>query len=186
VTFTVVAQPDTTPPTTSADVSGTRDGNGNYVGSATVTITATDAESGVATIEYAIDGQAWTAYAGPVRVSVVGTHTVTYRATDRSGNTSAAGSVSFRIVAGGPDACPDSDTRGNVIIDGYDSGVANVDTGNGCTVNDLIDEHGHYTDHANFVRHVDRVTTALVTDGVLTLRDKGSIVRAAARSDIGN
>jgi hypothetical protein len=116
----------------------------------------------------------------------VGAHAVRYRATDHAGNTSEVGSVSFRVVESGPDACPVSDTRSTVIIGSEDSGVANVDIGNGCTISDLIDEHGSYTNHAGFVRHVDRVTDALVADGVLTRRDKGSIVLAAARSDIGN
>jgi hypothetical protein len=184
----VVTPPDedTTPPAVSAEVSGPRDGEGNYIDSAPVTISATDSQSGVATVEYAIDGGAWTAYTDPVRVGGLGTHTVQYRATDRAGNTSAVGSVTFRVVEPGPDACPDSDTRATVIIGTDDTGVANVDTGNGCTINDLIDEHGHYADHASFVRHVDQVTEKLVTDGILTRRDQGSIVRAAARSDIGN
>lgn len=188
VMFTVVPPPvvDTTPPTVSAAVPGNRDGAGNYVDSATVTITAVDNQSGVDTVEYLVDGGAWTRYSQPVRVGVVGAHTVRYRASDHAGNTSEVGSVSFRVVEGGPDACPDSDTRATVIIGAEDSGVANVDSGNGCTVNDLIDERGQYTDHATFVRHVEGVTDALVTSGVLTRRDKGSIVRAAARSDIGN
>jgi hypothetical protein len=186
--FTVVPPPvvDTTPPTVSAVVSGNRDGAGNYVDSATVTITAVDNQSGVDSVEYMVDGGAWTAYTQPVRVGMVGTHTVRYRATDHAGNTSEVGAVSFRVVEAGPDACPDSDTRATVIIGTEDSGVTNVDTGNGCTINDLIDEHGQYTDHATFVRHVDGVTDALVSSGALTRRDKGSIVRAAARSDIGN
>ncbi|HEV2783072.1 MAG TPA: plastocyanin/azurin family copper-binding protein [Actinophytocola sp.] len=186
--FTVVAPDpgDTTPPTVSAVVSGTRDGDGNYIGSATVTITATDAQSGVDRIEYSRDGGDWTDYTEPVTIDSTGSHTVQYRATDVAGNVSDVGTVSFRVVETGPDACPDSDTRSMVIIDGYDTGVANVDTGNGCTINDLIDEDGTYADHAGFVRHVDSVTDELVAGGTLTLRDKGSIVRAAARSDIGN
>jgi hypothetical protein len=72
-----------------------------------------------------------------------------------------------------------------VIIGVENSGVANVDTGNGCTINDVIDEDAPYANHAYFVRHVEEVTDALVAGGLLTARDKGSIVRAAARSDIG-
>jgi hypothetical protein len=188
VSFTVVPPPveDHTPPTVQAAVSGNRDTNGDYLDSATVTITATDGESGVATVEYAVDGGGFVAYQAPVRVGTVGAHTVRYRASDRAGNTSAEQQVSFRVVAGGPDACPDSDTRATVIIGGIDSGVTNVDSGNGCTINDLVDEHANYADHASFVRHVDEVTDGLMARGILTYREKGSIVRAAARSDIGN
>ncbi|MFE7236840.1 plastocyanin/azurin family copper-binding protein, partial [Streptomyces sp. NPDC057580] len=46
---------DTTAPDTSATVSGTKDSAGNYVSSANVTLTASDAESGVAGIEYSLD-----------------------------------------------------------------------------------------------------------------------------------
>jgi plastocyanin len=185
--FTVVAPPadDTTAPTASASVSGNRDGDGNYLGSATVTVSASDAESGVDSMEYSLDDGSWTAYTEPVTIDATGDHTVRYRATDHAGNTSEVGSVSFRVVESGPDACPDSDTRGTVIIGVEDSGVTNVDTGNGCTINDLIDEHAQYANHAYFVRHVEGVTDALVASGLLTHRDKGSIVRAAARSDIG-
>jgi hypothetical protein len=186
--FTVVPPPvqDTTPPTVSAAVSGNRDANGDYVDSATVTVTASDSQSGVASVEYAVDGGGFVPYAEPVRVGTVGAHTVRYKATDHAGNTAAEQQVSFRVVAGGPDACPDSDTRATVIIGGIDSGVTNVDTGNGCTINDLIDEDGQYADHAAFVRHVDEITDGLMARGILTYREKGSIVRAAARSDIGN
>jgi hypothetical protein len=186
--FTVVPPPidDSTPPTVSATVSGPRDNNGDYVGRATVTITATDTQSGIASIEYTIDGGSWTPYTEPVRIESLGTHSVQFRATDTAGNTSPAATVTFRVVASGPDACPDSDLRTWVIIGVENSGVTNVDTGNGCTINDLIDEDAGYTNHAAFVRHVDRVTDALVTSGILTPREKGSIVRAAARSTVGS
>ncbi|MET8089249.1 plastocyanin/azurin family copper-binding protein [Micromonospora sp. NPDC005220] len=185
--FTVVEPPaeDTTAPTVAATVAGDRNGDGGYVGGATVTVTATDAESGVAKIEYALDSGGWTAYAAPVAVRAPGPHTVRYRATDTAGNSSAEQSTTFTVVADDTDRCPDSDTRATVIIDGDDSGVANVDTGDGCTINDLIDEHADYPGHAAFVRHVEAVTAALVTAGTLDRRQQGAIVRAAARSDVG-
>lgn len=185
--FTVVAPPaeDITPPTVSATVAGDRNDDGAYVGGATVTVTATDDESGVAKVEYALDTGAWTTYSGPVTVRAVGAHTVRYRATDTAGNTSTEQSTTFTVVADGTDACPESDTRPTVIIDGDDTGVANVDTGDGCTINDLIDEHADHPGHAEFVRHVEAVTTALVTAGTLDRRQQGAIVRAAARSDVG-
>ncbi|MEV4767101.1 copper-binding protein, partial [Micromonospora chokoriensis] len=146
---------------------------------------ATDAESGVATVEYALDAGAWTAYSAPVTVRATGAHTVRFRATDTAGNAAAEQSTTFTVVADGTDACPESDTRATVVIDGDDTGVRNVDTGNGCTINDLIDEHADYPGHADFVRHVEAVTLALVTGGTLDRRQQGAIVRAAARSDVG-
>ncbi|GAA2631360.1 family 43 glycosylhydrolase [Paractinoplanes durhamensis] len=51
-----------------------------------VTVTATDATSGVARIEYAIDTGAWAAYAGPIAAPDASKHTVSFRATDNAGN----------------------------------------------------------------------------------------------------
>ncbi len=108
VTFTVVApQPeDTTPPEVSASVSGDKNADGDYVDSATVTISATDSESGVETVEYALDGGAFQAYSAPVPVDQVGEHTVRYRATDKAGNTSEVQSVTFTVVATPPAETP--------------------------------------------------------------------------------
>ncbi|MFJ9198730.1 OmpL47-type beta-barrel domain-containing protein [Streptomyces flaveolus] len=91
---------DTTAPETSADVKGTQNAEGQYVGSASVTIAATDAGSGVDRVEYAIgaDG-AWQPYTTPVVVDQVGDHTVRYRAFDKAGNASAKKSVTFSVVA---------------------------------------------------------------------------------------
>ncbi|MFF9350592.1 OmpL47-type beta-barrel domain-containing protein [Streptomyces sp. NPDC014734] len=101
VEFTVAAPPtdDTTPPETSATVSGDTDDQGRYLGMATVTVTASDTGSGVNTIEYATgeDG-AWQPYTAPVMVHETGAHTVRYRATDRAGNASAVKSVDFTVV----------------------------------------------------------------------------------------
>jgi uncharacterized cupredoxin-like copper-binding protein len=100
VSFTVVEPPaqDTTPPQVSASLSGNRDTNGNYVSSATVTLSASDTESGVDKVEYSLDGQPFAVYANPFPVAQPGAHTVRYRATDKAGNTSAVGSVSFTVV----------------------------------------------------------------------------------------
>ncbi|MEU8423261.1 plastocyanin/azurin family copper-binding protein [Micromonospora sp. NPDC048835] len=185
--FTIVSPPaeDTTAPTVTATVAGDRDDGGAYVGGATVTVTATDAESGVARIEYALDSGGWTAYTAAVAVRTPGAHTLRYRATDTAGNTSTEQSTTFTVVVDGTDRCPESDTRATVIVGGADTGVANVDTGDGCTINDLIAENADYPGHAEFVRHVEAVTAALVTGGTLDRRQQGAIVRAAARSDVG-
>ncbi|MDQ7909463.1 DUF1080 domain-containing protein [Phytohabitans sp. ZYX-F-186] len=108
VSFTVVddSEPDTTAPTVTAALTGQQDGDGAYVGAATVTLTATDAESGVESVEYALDGGAYAAYTAPVTVNTVGQHTVSYRATDAAGNTSTAQSVSFTVVAPQQDTDP--------------------------------------------------------------------------------
>ncbi|MEV6637409.1 copper-binding protein [Actinoplanes sp. NPDC051470] len=187
VTFTVVAppQPDTTAPATTASAAGEQDGDGNFVGAATVTVTATDSESGVARIQYALDAGGWTTYTAPVVVRTAGAHTLKYRATDNAGNTAPEKSVTFTVVTSGEDACPASDTRPTVIIGTDDTRVPNRDTGDGCTVNDLVAEFAPYPNHAAFVRHVETVTGPLVP-GTLTPRQQGAIVRAAARSTVGS
>jgi hypothetical protein len=184
--FTVVANPDedTTPPSVSALVTGNQDSNWNYLDTATVTLTALDVDSGVALVEYKLDDGAWTEYTEPVSVGA-GEHTVSYRATDNAGNVSAELSGSFTVVEVSTDECPDSDSRDTVWIGTENTFVPNEDTGNGCTVSDLIDSDGEYATHNAFVRHVKRVTNQLVTAGVLTSTQRDIIVRAATRSDIG-
>ncbi|OLF13521.1 OmpL47-type beta-barrel domain-containing protein [Actinophytocola xanthii] len=184
--FTVVEDPneDTVAPSVSAVVTGDQDASWNYLDTATVTISALDVDSGVASIEYKLDDGAWTAYTEPLSVGE-GSHTVWYRATDNAGNVSAELSGSFTVVAANNDACPDSDTRATVIIGYENTFIANVDTGNGCTINDLIAEDAEYETHNAFVRHVKQVTRNLVTTGVLLSVERDIIVRAATRSDIG-
>ena len=116
VEFTVVTAPpkDTTPPDTSATVSGTKDATGNYVSSATVTVTASDTTSGVSTIEYSLDGASYAAYTAPIEVNSVGQHTLTYRATDQAGNTSPVKSVEFTVVTAPPKDTTPPDTSATV------------------------------------------------------------------------
>ncbi|MFC4495970.1 OmpL47-type beta-barrel domain-containing protein [Streptomyces ovatisporus] len=98
--FTVVAPPtdDTTPPETSATVDGEQDADGAYIGMATVTVTASDAGSGVNTIEFALGDGEFQPYTAPVMVHEPGTHTVRYRATDKAGNAAEAKSAEFTVV----------------------------------------------------------------------------------------
>jgi hypothetical protein len=131
VAFTVVddSEPDTTPPAVTAALSGDRDEDGAYVGAATVTLTATDTESGVESVEYSTDGQAYARYTAPVTVNTPGQHTVSYRATDVAGNTSAPQSVSFQVVAVPEDTVPPSVTAalsGDRNQDGAYVGAATV------------------------------------------------------------
>ncbi|MEV7341280.1 family 16 glycoside hydrolase [Streptomyces sp. NPDC093544] len=118
VAFTVVAPPtdDTTPPETSATVSGERDTAGGYIDMATVTVSASDTGSGVNTIEYAVDSGAWQPYTAPVMVHALGAHQVRYRATDKAGNAAAEKSVAFTVVA--PPASDTTPPVTGVTVDG--------------------------------------------------------------------
>ncbi|WP_216853801.1 DUF4175 domain-containing protein [Phytoactinopolyspora halotolerans] len=187
VAFTVVAPDpdDTTPPQVAAEVAGDQNGDGDYVGSATVSISATDADSGVDTVEYDLDGAGWQPYTGPVTVADAGEHMLHFRATDNAGNTSEAGMVHFTVVESDSDACPGSDNRDTVIIGTIDTTVPNVEVEDGCTISDLIDQDGDYANHGQFVRHVGQVTRARTADGVISAREKSRIMRAAAQSGIG-
>ena len=84
VTVDVIAEVDETAPvttasTTPADPNGTRP--------VTVTLSATDAGTGVARTEYRINGGAWQEYSAPFRRSEPGEYVVDYRSIDRANNT---------------------------------------------------------------------------------------------------
>ncbi|MFJ8733902.1 OmpL47-type beta-barrel domain-containing protein [Streptomyces bauhiniae] len=100
LTVTEPGGEDTTAPTASAKVEGQQNADGAYVGSAKVTVSASDDASGVKSVEYAVgaDGP-WQAYTAPVVVDQVGSHTLRYRATDQAGNVAAEKSVTFSVVA---------------------------------------------------------------------------------------
>lgn len=86
-------------PSCSIVVSGTRDGSGRYVGSATVTMTASDVGgSGLAAHEYTADGGPRTPYAGAIGFGV-GAHTVTCHPKDGAGRTITV-TQTFEVVPG--------------------------------------------------------------------------------------
>lgn len=89
---------DTVVPTVGSNASGR-----------TVTITSSDATSGVASTQYRIDGGSWTAYTAPVAVPGAGAATVEFRATDAAGNVSSIGSRSIAAVPQEPERIAGSD-----------------------------------------------------------------------------
>ncbi|MFI9472072.1 OmpL47-type beta-barrel domain-containing protein [Streptomyces sp. NPDC052492] len=191
VEFTVVAAPpqDTTPPATGVTVQGTKNSDGAYVGRATVTVTADDGHdgSGVARVEYSLDGGPYLAYTAPVIVDRAGRHTVAYRATDKAGNTSEPLTVSFTVVSGGVPAppCPEYDERSTVIVGTVDSGVPNRVTNNRCRIGELIEDEKEWTSQALFLKHVTTVLDALRKEGVVDKREYRAINKAARQSGIG-
>ncbi|TDE09156.1 family 16 glycoside hydrolase [Jiangella asiatica] len=176
---------DQTVPATTASLTGEQDGD-VFTGPVTVTLDAQDATSGVAATHYRMAGEAEpTAYEEPVVVSEPGTHTVEFQSVDLAGNVEDWQPIEFTISDGGPSACPQPDLRETVMIGQLDSGVVNHARDDGCTVNDLVLDDGDWTNHGAFMRHVREVTNQLVTDGVLSTRQRSAIVSTAARSDIG-
>jgi hypothetical protein len=188
VSLTVVEPPrDTTPPTVTAALSGQQDGSWAYVGSATVTLDANDTESGVLRIEYALDGMGYIVYTGPFTVNTPGQHTFSYRATDRAGNVSGTASVTFTVVESGPQppSCRVADTRPTVWIGTKNSGVTNRPVRNGCWINNLIEDEKTWAKHAEFVAHVKEVADNLHFRGVITRKERNTLVRTARESAVG-
>jgi hypothetical protein len=89
---TLSFQIDQTPPTLAFAPSGTLGASGWFVGSVTLTITATDAQSGAALTEYRVNGGSWTT--GTTLTLGEGRPSVEARATDRAGNQSSVSLVS--------------------------------------------------------------------------------------------
>src|SRR5205823_4170745 len=128
---------DTTPPTTSASLAGTAGENGWYVSNVTVTLTASDGTSGVATLVYRVDGGAWLTYSVPFALQD-GVHTIDYFATDVAGLVEPQESVAVQIDTMPPTtAAESSGTAGangwfvssvTVFLNATDpaSGIANV------------------------------------------------------------
>lgn len=81
---------DTTPPTTTSDALP------SYPGTATITFTATDAGSGVATTSYSVDGATW-ADGTTVDVGGAGTHSIQFMSVDVLGNTEPTRTATFTM-----------------------------------------------------------------------------------------
>lgn len=95
---------DTTPPVTSAACDGSPCGGDWYAAGTTLTLSATDLQSGVAAIHYTTDGSdpdlASPVYQGALTLQA--TTTVRYRAYDVAGNAETTHSVSVRVDAAPP------------------------------------------------------------------------------------
>ena len=78
------------------------------------------------------------------------------------------------------DACLSGDDRSTVFVGDADTGVANRDSGDGCTIGDLIREDVEYRNHGQWVSHVATLTGALIEHGLLSGNEKGAIQRVAA------
>ena len=95
---TVTFQIDTVAPVTLAQVAGTLAGDGSYVSSVTVTLTASDATSGVRSEQYRVDGGPWRTYSAPFTLGGNGAHSLDYFATDVAGSAESVQGLSIRIT----------------------------------------------------------------------------------------
>src|SRR3989475_781292 len=94
---TVAVKIDSTAPGSSVQLAGTQAVDGSYINSVDVTLTSTDATSGIQSSQYRVDAGAWRSYASVFPVCGNGTHTVKYYGTDVAGNLEPAKSSVVRI-----------------------------------------------------------------------------------------
>jgi hypothetical protein len=107
---------DQTPPHTTSSLSGSASGCGGFFGSVSVTLTASDAASGVALTVYQVDGGSVHTYSGPFSVSGVANHTVTFHSTDHAGNVESTQTTAVKIVAASVSSTPTSGIVGSSAI----------------------------------------------------------------------
>nr|WP_246318655.1 family 78 glycoside hydrolase catalytic domain [Leifsonia psychrotolerans] len=119
ITGTIII-PDLTAPTVDVALSGAGN-NGWHVAGAAATLTATDDQSGVDSIEYSLNDGAWTTYTAPVTLPE-GTTVFAYRATDNEGNVSAPRSTTVTVDATEPTVWGWISTTGRVSAVGADAG----------------------------------------------------------------
>ncbi len=93
---------DGTAPVTTAVPEATAGSNGWLVTPATVTLTASDAMSGVRSIAWRLNGGTATTYDAPATVSTNGTQVFEYRAVDKAGMREAWKTITFRIDTRAP------------------------------------------------------------------------------------
>ena len=88
--------PDTTAPVTTCTLEGTMQG-GVYISPVTVTLNATDDNSGVKYTKYRVDTAGWDTYTAPFTVTNDGAHTVYFYSEDNAGNLEIEKNRSFTI-----------------------------------------------------------------------------------------
>lgn len=143
VTFTIIAD-DTAPETTLA-ATGTG-GPTWFRSDITVTLTATDDKTGVASTTYSLDnGTTWLDYSAPFTLTGEGEHTVLYRSTDKAGNTEDTKTATLYIDLTAPEAKLSANVlTKDLLVTGNDNmGSTTVaETTTGYTI---TDEAGHTT-----------------------------------------
>jgi hypothetical protein len=88
---------DKTAPVTSYSPAGLLGNNGWYRSSVSVTLSASDATSGVEHTEYSMDNAVWMVYSGPFTVSDEGSTAIYYRSVDQAGNKEPVKSATITI-----------------------------------------------------------------------------------------
>ena len=115
--------PDTIPPSTGIQMTGTLGNGGWFRSSVRITLVPTDDVS-VRNTTYRIDGGPWRVYSAPFDVTEDGNHTVEYYSTDDAGNSETIRTASLRIDSLAPAVSPE--TTGVVGRDGWYRSSVNV------------------------------------------------------------
>jgi hypothetical protein len=87
---------DTTTPSLNVSINGTMGGSGWYKSTTQVSAVASDATSGVGTLEVSMDGGAYQVYTAPASFSD-GSHSAQFKATDRAGNVTESAIQNFSV-----------------------------------------------------------------------------------------
>jgi glucose/arabinose dehydrogenase/type 1 glutamine amidotransferase len=107
-----------------------------------------------------------------------GTYHATLKVTYANGEV-ATGKIDVTVGCSAPDARP------TVWLLDTNTGVANHAVGGGCTINDLIDDEGTWSNHGQFVSHVNDLVNRFRQKGVIDNREASTLRKAAAQSEIG-
>lgn len=99
---TMIIKVDVDAPTTQAALAGTPNSDGWYTSQAQLTLSATDAQSGVDSSYFTIDGGSTHPYSAPFNISSSGTHTILYWSVDRVGNVESQKSIIAKVDATAP------------------------------------------------------------------------------------
>ena len=160
-TTTTTTEPTTT--TTAAATTTTTEPTTTTTAEATTTTTA---------------GATTTTTAGATTTTTVGATTTT---------TAAATTTTTAVATTTTTQAPGECSPPTVVIDGCDSGVTNSVVSGGSCLSDSIDAScpTNVNGHGKYVRCVAHTTRDLKRAGDITGKEKGRIVRCAARSDIG-
>ncbi|MFC0006332.1 ThuA domain-containing protein [Micromonospora siamensis] len=125
------------------------------------------------------DGSAVSHEANPVHTYAdYGTYQVTVKVTYADGEVA---TETISVLAG----CAAPATAKTVHLLDTDTGVANVEVGGGCTLNDLIDDERNWADHGGFVSQVTAVVNEARRSGAIDNKTAAALNKAAAQSQIG-
>lgn len=78
--------------------------------------------------------------------------------------------------------CTGTADGGTVVLRDVDTGLVDRVVRDGCTIDDLIEDEQPWPGRGRFVRHVGEVSRDLLRDGLLSGRERGLLMRAAARA----